>query len=65
MFRLGPRSNPNAVPGDTDGRPSPVAEPPRPSAEPDLTPMLDIVFLAGGLAFFVAAAGYAAACDRL
>lgn len=35
------------------------------SAEPDLTPMLDIVFLAGGLAFFVAAAGYAAACDRL
>lgn len=35
------------------------------SAEPDLTSMLDIVFLAGGLAFFVAAAGYAAACDRL
>jgi len=27
--------------------------------------MLDIVFLAGGLAFFAAAAGYAAACDRL
>lgn len=35
------------------------------SAEPDLTPMLDIVFLAGALAFFAAAAGYAAACDRL
>jgi len=27
--------------------------------------MLDIVFLAAGLAFFAAAAGYAAACDRL
>jgi hypothetical protein len=27
--------------------------------------MLDIVFLAGGLAFFAASAGYAAVCDRL
>ena len=34
-------------------------------AEPDPTTMLDFVFLAGGLAFFAAAAGYAAACERL
>ena len=27
--------------------------------------MLDIVFIAAGLAFFAAAAGYVALCDRL
>jgi len=27
--------------------------------------MLDIVFIAGALAFFAAAAGYAALCERL
>lgn len=27
--------------------------------------MLDIVFLAAGLAFFIVAAGYAAGCERL
>ncbi|WP_279602691.1 hypothetical protein [Methylobacterium sp. E-005] len=35
------------------------------SAEPDQTTMFDIVFIAGGLAFFAASAGYAALCDRL
>ncbi|WP_267354718.1 MULTISPECIES: hypothetical protein [unclassified Methylobacterium] len=35
------------------------------SAGPDPTTMLDIVFIAGGLAFFAASAGYAALCDRL
>ena len=34
-------------------------------AEPDTTPMLDIVFIAGGLAFFALTAGYTALCDRL
>ncbi|MFD1303096.1 hypothetical protein [Methylobacterium marchantiae] len=31
----------------------------------DLRPMSDILFLAGGLAFFALSAGYAALCDRL
>ena len=35
------------------------------SVEPDPTTMLDIVFLAGGLAFFAAASGYGAICERL
>ena len=31
----------------------------------DRQPMLDIVFIAAGLAFFALAAGYAALCERL
>lgn len=34
-------------------------------AGPDPTTMLDIIFIAGGLAFFAASAGYAGVCDRL
>ncbi|SDA14262.1 hypothetical protein SAMN02799622_01084 [Methylobacterium sp. UNC378MF] len=34
-------------------------------AEPDPTTMLDIVFIAGGLAFFALATGYTALCERL
>lgn len=32
---------------------------------PDRMTMLDVVFIAGGLAFFAASAGYAALCERL
>ncbi|GJE37963.1 hypothetical protein QO016_001261 [Methylobacterium persicinum] len=31
----------------------------------DCVTMLDVVFIAGGLAFFAASAGYAALCERL
>ncbi|WP_173009182.1 hypothetical protein [Methylobacterium sp. P1-11] len=34
-------------------------------AEPDPITMLDVVFIAGGLAFFALAAGYIALCERL
>ena len=34
-------------------------------AEPDPTTMLDIVFIAGSLAFFALTAGYTALCERL
>jgi len=44
-----------------DRSPRPRARP----AEPDTTTMLDIVFIAGGLAFFALAAGYTALCERL
>ena len=30
-----------------------------------LCPMLDLIFIAGGIAFFVIAAAYAEGCDRL
>lgn len=32
---------------------------------PDRVTMLDLFFIAGGLAFFAASAGYAALCERL
>ena len=35
------------------------------SAEPDRIAMLDIVFIAGALAFFGLAEGYAVLCERL
>ncbi|GJD80095.1 hypothetical protein [Methylobacterium gregans] len=43
------------------GRAPPAAERPNGYGHP----MLDIVFLAGGLAVFALAAGYAALCERL
>lgn len=36
-----------------------------PARRPDRMTMLDVVFIAGGLAFFAASAGYAALCERL
>ncbi|WP_342104258.1 hypothetical protein [Methylobacterium sp. SI9] len=40
-------------------------EPPRPVRRTGQTTMLDILFVAGALAFFATSAGYAALCDRL
>ena len=36
-----------------------------PARRADRITMLDVVFIAGGLAFFAASAGYAALCERL
>jgi hypothetical protein len=56
-------SNPNAVPGHTVGRARPVTSPARRTGTD--ASMLDIAFIAAGLAFFGLAAGYATLCERL
>jgi len=57
-------SNPNAVPGHTPGRPGSVAASPRRPQNRRGFIMLDLIFIAAGLAFFALSEGYALLCDR-
>ncbi|GLS46508.1 hypothetical protein GCM10007884_45020 [Methylobacterium brachythecii] len=58
-------SNPHALPGTSRSAQATFREGLERIRSPDAFIMLDIVFIAAGLAFFGVAAGYALVCERL